>query len=232
MPTYNIIGDIHGRDAWKRLVDDDCINVFVGDYFDPYRFFPFEEMESNFLEITEYKKEHPNKVVLLYGNHDASYLPDTDDLTNRYDQKNAIRIKELFNITKDLFEGVAYAIGNEYLITHAGVTSVWKNTYLPEITDTNPTSMAAAINELWDKEKRPFAFMPNYYGKDLYGDDPHHSPLWVRPESLCLHNLYRNTSVKQIVGHTKVKEITEVNGVILVDCLNTVKQSFKVVKLI
>ena len=170
MPTYNIIGDIHGRDAWKRLVDDDCINVFVGDYFDPYRFFPFEEMERNFLEITEYKKEHPNKVVLLYGNHDASYLPDTDDLTNRYDQKNAIRIKELFNITKDLFEGVAYAIGNEYLITHAGVTSVWKNTYLPEITDTNPTSMAAAINELWDKEKRPFAFMPNYYGKDFYGE--------------------------------------------------------------
>lgn len=30
MPTFNIIGDIHGRDTWKRLVDEYCINIFVG----------------------------------------------------------------------------------------------------------------------------------------------------------------------------------------------------------
>ena len=58
MPTYNIIGDIHGRDAWKQLVDDNCINVFVGDFFDPYEYFPIETMERNFLEITGYKQEH------------------------------------------------------------------------------------------------------------------------------------------------------------------------------
>jgi hypothetical protein len=88
--------------------------------------------------------------------------------------------------------------------------------------------MAKAINSLWEKDKRPFTFAPNSNGYDHYGDDPHHSPLWVRPESLCLDNLYNGTSVKQIVGHTRVKEICEVAGVIIVDCLDRMEQSYKV----
>ena len=88
--------------------------------------------------------------------------------------------------------------------------------------------MAKAINSLWEKDKRPFTFAPNSNGYDHYGDDPHHSPLWVRPESLCLDNLYNETSVKQIVGHTRVKEICEVAGVIIVDCLDRMEQSYKV----
>ena len=51
MATYNIIGDIHGRDAWKRLVDEDCINIFVGDYFDPYDKIHFMDLQYNFMEI-------------------------------------------------------------------------------------------------------------------------------------------------------------------------------------
>ena len=229
MTTHNIIGDIHGRDSWKRLLDEDCVNVFVGDFFDPYQPFPFDVMERNFLEIIAYKKEHPNKVVLLYGNHDMSYLPNTYDYTNRYDRTNAKRIQELLDNTKDLFEGVAYAIGDEYLVTHAGVTSLWKDNYLPEVDDIKPTNLATAINKLWDKEKQPFTFMPNhYFSTDHHGDDPHQSPMWVRPESLCLYNLYDGTPYKQIVGHTKMKQITEVSGIILVDCLDTVEQSYRI----
>lgn len=40
---YNIIGDIHGRTCWKDLVREDCVNIFVGDYFDPYDGIQFEE---------------------------------------------------------------------------------------------------------------------------------------------------------------------------------------------
>ena len=50
----------------------------------------------------------------------------------------------------------------------------------------------------------------------------------MRPESLCLDNLYDGSSIKQIVGHTRVKEICEVAGVILVDCLDMVEQTYKV----
>ena len=228
MPIYNIIGDIHGRDAWKRLVDEDCINIFVGDYFDPYDKIHFMDLQYNFTEIIEYKKKHPENVVLLYGNHDYEYLPGIFEKSNRFDNKNAQTISWLLMKTIDLFEGVAYAIGEDYLVSHAGVTRDWKNAYLPDVADIKPSSMAAAINDLWNKDKKSFSFSANCYGMDCYGEDPHHSPIWVRPESLCLHNLYRGTSVVQIVGHTKMKEIAEVAGVVFVDCLDTVEQSYKV----
>ncbi len=227
MPTYNIIGDIHGRDAWKRLVSEDYINIFVGDYFDPYSRIPFEALKRNFLEIIEYKKEHNDKVVLLYGNHDMDYLPCIFERNNRYDEVNAQRIQELFILNEDLFAGIAYAIGDTYLVSHAGVTNVWKSTYLPNASIC-PTSMAQAINDLWHTDKKPFTFKPNHYGFDYYGDDPHHSPLWVRPDSLCMNNLYQNAPTKQIVGHSKVREIAEVEGIILVDCLESVEQSYQV----
>ena len=42
MTAYNIIGDIHARVCWKNLVQEDCVNIFVGDYFDPYEYVPHE----------------------------------------------------------------------------------------------------------------------------------------------------------------------------------------------
>ena len=59
MPTYNIIGDIHGRTSWKDLVDETCINIFVGDYFDPYQPMTIFDLKRNFLAIVEYKKGAP-----------------------------------------------------------------------------------------------------------------------------------------------------------------------------
>lgn len=228
MLTYNIIGDIHGRDAWKRLVDEDCINIFVGDYFDPYNYIPFKELERNFMAIVAYKKEHRDKMVLLYGNHDLEYLPGSYERTNRYNGANAKRTRWLFANTEDLFNGVAYAIGDGYLVSHAGVTWDWKDTYLPNVSDIRPGSMAAAINDLWSKNKRPFTFSSNSKGNEDDGEDSRHSPLWVRPEPLCVHNLYRGSAVKQIVGHTRLREIVECAGVIMVDCLEYVEQSYKV----
>lgn len=180
------------------------------------------------MEIIEYKKKHPENVVLLYGNHDYEYLPGIFEESNRFDNKNAQTISWLLMKTIDLFEGVAYAIGEDYLVSHAGITRDWKNAYLPDVVDIKPSSVAAAINDLWNKNKSPFSFSSNCYGRDWYGEDPHHSPIWVRPESLCLHNLYRGTSVIQIVGHTKMKEIAKVAGVVFVDCLDTIEQSYKI----
>lgn len=153
MTKYNVIGDIHGRTSWKDLVDEDSINVFVGDFFDPYQLIHFMDLQHNFLEIIEFKKKHPENVVLLYGNHDYEYLPGIFEESNRYDNVNSEKITWLLVKTSDLFEGVAYAIGEEYLVSHAGVTSYWKKKYFPEIEDIRPSIMAAAINDLWHKNK-------------------------------------------------------------------------------
>ena len=228
MTTYNIIGDIHGRTSWKELVDESCINIFVGDFFDPYQPISFFDLKRNFLEIVEFKKAHPENVVLLYGNHDYEYLPGINEKSSRYNELHAMSIRDLLVEAAPSFHGVAYAIGEKYLVTHAGVTRPWKDKYLPEVTNINPTCMARAINTLWETDKPAFGFRYNAEMFDFYGESPQHSPIWVRPQMLGWHNLYKRTDVIQIVGHSQVKNITDSGDVIFVDCLGYVANSKRI----
>lgn len=228
MPTYNIIGDIHGRTNWKELVDEDCINIFVGDYFDPYTWIPFVELKCNFQEIIDFKQKHPDKVVLLYGNHDYEYLPGISEESSRYDFLNASKITKLLTENESSFHGVAYAIGERYIVTHAGITKPWVEKYLPEAIDFLPSKMTEAINTLWLNDKDAFGFRNNADFGDFYGESVGHSPIWVRPVSLRYCNIYKRTDVIQIVGHSKVKTITEAINAIFVDCLGTTTQSKRI----
>ena len=228
MPTYNIIGDIHGRTNWKGLVDEDCINVFVGDYFAPYTFIPFFELQRNFQEIIDLKKRMPDKVILLYGNHDYEYLPGITEESSRYDSLNASKITNLLTENESLFYGVAYAIGESYIVTHAGITKPWIRKYLPEAIDYLPGKMAEAINTLWLNNKSAFGFRENAEPFDYYGESIGHSPIWMRPISLGYCNIYKRTNVIQIVGHSHVPTITEDDNAIFVDCLGTRAKSKRI----
>lgn len=221
MTTYNIIGDIHGRTNWKGLFNEDFINIFVGDYFDPYTFIPFIELQHNFQEIIDLKKRLPDKVILLYGNHDYEYLPGITEESSRYDSLNASKITNLLTENESLFYGVAYAIGESYIVTHAGITKPWIRKYLPEAIDYLPGKMADAINTLWLNNKSAFGFRENAEPFDYYGESIDHSPIWVRPISLGYCNIYKRTNVIQIVGHSHVPTITEDDNTIFVDCLGT-----------
>lgn len=119
---YNIIGDIHGRTKWKSLVKDDAINIFMGDYIPPYDNIPYEECKHNFLEIIEYKKAHP-ETVLLIGNHDAEYWRFKETYL-WHDNEHHDEIKKLFEDNAQYFTA-AYSINNKILLTHAGVSCVW-----------------------------------------------------------------------------------------------------------
>lgn len=228
MTIYNIIGDIHGRTSWKELVDEDCINIFVGDYFDPYGRISIDALCDNFKEIIALKQRLPDKVILLYGNHDYAYLPKVHELNSRYDTQNAKTIASLFVENQDLFYGVAYAVGENYIVTHAGITKAWKNKYLPDLDDISPSKMEKAINKLWRLSKSAFGFKGNADFMDFYGESTCHSPIWVRPQSLEMGNLYRGTDIIQIVGHTQFKDITEVLNTIFVDCLGCVAKSKRI----
>lgn len=126
---YNIIGDIHGRTYWKNLVMDNAINIFVGDYFSPYGYISFNDCKTNFLEILEYKKQHP-ETILLIGNHDAEYwkFKKYHEAYSRHDWDNEKEIYDLFEENKKYFQ-VAYSIENKVLVTHAGVSYVWYDRY-------------------------------------------------------------------------------------------------------
>ena len=123
---YNIIGDIHGRTSWKELVIEDCINIFVGDYFSPYHSeYTFNKCMQNFREIIEFKKQRP-ETVLLIGNHDADHWQWNHDRyqCSRHDFNHDDEIAQEFEKNKDLFQ-IAYSAGNQYLISHAGVSMIW-----------------------------------------------------------------------------------------------------------
>lgn len=127
-----IIGDVHGRQFWK----DACLNhknefekiVFLGDYVSPY---PYEEISNNeaidvFEDVLKFKKENPDKVVLLIGNHDLSYFnPSICDC--RTDYTNWNKLNGMYFENMKLFD-LAWEtnIGNKrYFFSHAGVRKAW-----------------------------------------------------------------------------------------------------------
>lgn len=217
---YNIIGDIHGLDRWKQLVREDATNVFVGDYFDSKDGKSQEEIITNFNEIIAYKQTHP-ETILLYGNHDLNYILDRD-YKSRFSHPERREIyRQLFIETEPFFYGVAYAIDDNTLVSHAGVTKEWYEKYIGPYHGENPRVVAQHINALWQRDKKAFTFSSNVTVEpDVYGVSPTHSPLWIRSWILPEHNLFAGTPVMQIIGHTPKEDLTFVSDRILcVDCL-------------
>lgn len=157
---YNIIGDVHCRKNWKSLVDDDATNVFVGDYFSPYERIPFDEQMRVFEEICAYAREH-NNVVLLCGNHDEDHWH-VREIISRHNHAHCADIARVFENNADLFR-MAYAIDNDVLITHAGVSIVW---YASRVMKNAPHAYVEAfrIPESQDSAEESIR---HYFGDDV-----------------------------------------------------------------
>jgi predicted MPP superfamily phosphohydrolase len=97
------IGDIHGHDSWKQIVDkehDADQFVFVGDYFDSFTVKGLDQI-NNFLDIIEFKKQSKVPVVMLIGNHDYHYYPGIEDSgTSGYQTLMAPSIQAVINDNK------------------------------------------------------------------------------------------------------------------------------------
>ena len=127
-----ILPDIHGRQFWK----EPCLNhkdefekiVFLGDYVSPY---PYEGISNKaaldvFREVLDFKKDNPDKVVLLMGNHDFSYI-NTEICECRTDHVNWNTLNKLFLDNSKLFD-LAWETtinGKRYFFSHAGVRKDW-----------------------------------------------------------------------------------------------------------
>lgn len=224
----NIIGDVHGNPVALDLIMDDAINVFVGDYLDAKRENYQTGQEINFLEILRYKQENPDKVNLLLANHDMPYF-----FLGRYGyvaaNSKAFHYYEMFQTHKHLFDGVAYGKG-KYLITHAGVSKVWYEKYFGEYKGETAEELAQKLNDLFWEDPNAYTFgEQHYYVTDIYGDDEHQSPVWIRPRALKEYNLLENTDIVQIVGHTPKQKIENFNNkIIFIDCLLYSAESYVV----
>lgn len=194
-----IIGDIHGRAIWKKIVKDNPDAdkfIFLGDYFDSHekRYHSSRQL-FNFNDILKTQEElGEDKVILLIGNHDYHYLNNQE----RYSGYNQMTF---FNVHQPLYD--AYNSGkikvihveDDILFSHAGVSEYW----FEEV---------AAVSEL-ELLNDPQTFNHRSLewnmiaGYDTYGDTKSNSPIWIRPNSLISNKL---KGYRQVIGHTWIPE--------------------------
>lgn len=210
------IGDIHGRDCWKEFVKEARIDkwVFVGDYCDSNNLSDYE-IYSNLAEIIAFKQENPERVTLLLGNHDLPYLYEDFDeyacLGFRFDMWEELNC--LFTVHRALFVN-AFQLGN-LLCTHAGVDKVWfTDSFKGKLNE----NIANQLNHPKDEQQTKAL---HQVGKARGGSHAVGGIFWCDKSELN-HPIYRR---KQIIGHTKVKEIEyhlfieERTELIYIDCL-------------
>lgn len=202
------IGDIHGRDIWEQIPDvfaEENIVVFVGDYFDTRDGISPEKQLRNFQSIVAFKRNNPERVHLLIGNHDFHYMAGcgNDRYSGFQDQHApAIHIALESAYMEGLLE-ICYK-HDKILFSHAGVTETWARNWNLDTTSENIEKSMWGLFEF-----KPEAFQFNKEDRSMCGEDKRQSPIWVRPESLLEDNLI---SYSQVVGHTMQKRITYVTG--------------------
>lgn len=193
-----IIPDVHGREFWKNPVTKELGKVekivFLGDYLDPY---PQEEINfdtaiNNFKEIIQLKKDNPEDIILLYGNHDLHYIDYMGmDIfpCSRYNKAYSKYIESLITDNKDLFN-LFYRNG-KYIFSHAGIEKEWMRKYCK----------CESLDDLIKDETKTKGclWVVDYLrgGRENYG-----SPVWSDVR------VFRNEfdGIFQIFGHTQLSK--------------------------
>jgi len=186
-------GDLHGDPGWKNHINLNMdVIVFSGDFVDlRHLHLSYSAIIENLKEVLKLKEEYPEKIVLLWGNHDVSYLLSNtfNGLTEYQDYVSELR--RLFKQKQELFQA-AYQKGN-WLFTHAGLTkSFWQTTLRG-----TGTNYASIINQRFSAD--PDLFDDLHLG--------HSGPLWA---SRYLFDNPDNwlPDLNQVVGHSLVDRIT------------------------
>ena len=183
-----VIPDVHQSTHWKKANIDSADKViFLGDYFDCWEN-KWPDQINNFLEIIQLKKRNPDKVDVLFGNHEISYFLN--------EQCSGFQFHHAIAIVKALMSASQYmqvaAVYDGWLFSHAGVSHKWmKCAGIQSVEE---------INEL-------FIEKPDYFrwvGPDGFGNNENEGCLWIRIPALL------KTAVKgynQVVGHSELDEL-------------------------
>lgn len=215
-----IIPDIHGRDFWRDpvtqvLAETSANIVFLGDYHDPY---PHEwdydvdcetRSVANFKEIIELKKQFPDRIILLIGNHDCGYAIGDDICSSRMDRRHRKELEKIFEENKELFQIASECdiAGRHIVFSHAGILKGWARiVWGREEMDEPGFNIVDQLNQAWWENQYGVLDALGHY--DMYrgwGGGYYGSPVWsdirawtkITPEETYGFN---------IVGHTQLDQ--------------------------
>jgi len=201
------IGDIHGRNFWQKYIQEPTDQlIFVGDYFDPYDIWIRPEDEiANFKDIVNIKRDNPDMVTLLIGNHDYHYLSGVQQQYSRYNESSAAAIREVLEEAIDILQ--ICCVYNDTVFNHAGLTKTWCANNQIDL-----TNLEHSVNQKFVEDRLAFGFIDGI--GDENGSDARQSPLWVRPAQLLADKIER---YKQVVGHTRQPVQVFQNNVAFID---------------
>ncbi len=214
-----VIGDIHGRDNWQEInIKNYHKIIFIGDYVDSHTLSDHAILE-NFKKIISLKKRHPEKVVLLLGNHDVQYMHFPRYQCSGFRPSMQPQLTTLFNKNRGLFQ-MAYQRG-DHIFTHAGITNSWHNEFLLlpilKTLQTENDTISDLINKVENTTHRYLLYATSIYR----GGYSNGSFLWAdyKETSVDMLNDYH-----QVVGHTQVPDIHTISysnkSVTFIDVLN------------
>lgn len=213
MSKILVLPDIHGRTFWKKpceSIDEYDRVIFLGDYLDPYDFEKIsrDDAKHNFIEILKLKKEHPDKVVLLLGNHDGPYFSQKYKRLSHYHSRTAPsymwdELHALYDNTDNTFT-LAHVEGG-VLFTHAGVVDHWLIDAFYEKYHNLKTAedVRDIINRILKDENFSALFMVGSFrgGMDRCG-----SCIWADVHEIFLRCDSEDSplmsGIKQVFGHT------------------------------
>lgn len=199
------IGDTHGAEVAEvilKIIDNYNKFIFAGDYVDSF-FYDNVTIKRNLLNIIELKKRYPEKIILLWGNHDVQYLPGNKYFCTGFRPEMHHDLSEIFHSNSDLFQ-FSFQI-DDYLWTHAGVHAGWfEYRFNPFIKRHKDISPASELLNMAFRER--FAGLFDI-GFRRGGFQKVGGPLWCDKTELLSKPL---KGFNQIIGHSKVKRIQKI----------------------
>lgn len=209
------VSDLHGKPYWS-YVNDDTIHlydlvIFLGDYVDSFDV-PNIEMLQNLNLLVEFKKRHPEKVILLWGNHDVQYFFDSEmHRCSGFRPEMKTDFQYIFYFNRNLFQ-LAHQIDN-YLWSHAGVHVGWYNfrfdnqKYPIKNGEKDTRFELPKEGNLAERLNLAFELGHEYlFDCGWYRGGIHKmgGPLWCDKKELYTKPLF---GYHQIVGHTQLNDI-------------------------
>jgi len=104
-----VFGDIHGLSDWEKILSRETFDtvVFLGDYVDSHENLNSTVFKTTLHKLIDLKQQLQDRCVLLYGNHDASYL--NNEQSSQWNKKtNSFYTRRYYFLSRWSVENMAF----------------------------------------------------------------------------------------------------------------------------